>query len=37
MPRSGWTGAAHDAWLAHMRVALDELGLAPEHEKQLCN
>ncbi|MFD0340410.1 globin [Streptomyces sp. NPDC127117] len=27
--------AAHDAWLSHMRVALDELGLAPEHERQL--
>jgi len=27
--------AAHDAWLRHMRVAVDELGLAPEHEKQL--
>ena len=27
--------AAHDAWLAHMRVAVDELGLAPEHERQL--
>lgn len=27
--------AAHDAWLLHMRTALDELGLAPEHEKEL--
>ncbi|MFF4319921.1 globin [Streptomyces sp. NPDC001568] len=27
--------AAHDAWLRHMRVALDEMGLAPEHEAQL--
>lgn len=27
--------AAHDAWLRHMRAALDELGLAPEHERQL--
>ncbi|MFF8955941.1 globin [Streptomyces sp. NPDC014894] len=27
--------AAHDAWLKHMRDALDELGLAPEHEEQL--
>lgn len=27
--------AAHDAWLSHMRVAVDELGLAPEHEAQL--
>jgi hemoglobin len=27
--------AAHDAWLRHMRAALDELGLAPEHEAQL--
>lgn len=27
--------AAHDAWLHHMRVALDELDLAPEHERQL--
>ncbi|MFF4580840.1 globin [Streptomyces sp. NPDC001389] len=27
--------AAHDAWLKHMREALDELGLAPEHEAQL--
>ncbi|MFJ3879604.1 globin [Streptomyces sp. NPDC090077] len=27
--------AAHDAWLAHMRVAVDELGLAPQHEAQL--
>ncbi len=26
---------AHDAWLAHMRVALDELNLAPEYEQQL--
>ncbi|MEU6892222.1 globin [Streptomyces sp. NPDC046557] len=27
--------AAHDAWLGHMREAVDELGLAPEHEAQL--
>ncbi|MEV7724249.1 globin [Streptomyces sp. NPDC101733] len=27
--------AAHDAWLRHMRVAVDEMGLAPEHEAQL--
>lgn len=27
--------AAHDAWLRHMRVALDEAGLAPEAERQL--
>ena len=27
--------AAHDAWLRHMRVAVDELGLAPELERQL--
>jgi hemoglobin len=27
--------AAHDAWLRHMRAAVDELGLAPEHERQL--
>jgi hemoglobin len=27
--------AAHDAWLRHMRAAVDDLGLAPEHEKQL--
>jgi hemoglobin len=27
--------AAHDAWLSHMRQALDELELAPEHERQL--
>ncbi|MFF3015260.1 globin [Streptomyces sp. NPDC057939] len=27
--------AAHDAWLKHMRVALDGMGLAPEHEAQL--
>ncbi|MDH6539373.1 globin [Streptomyces lavendulae] len=27
--------AAHDAWLGHMRVAVDELGLAPAHEAQL--
>lgn len=26
---------AHDAWLKHMRVAVDELGLAAEHEQQL--
>ncbi|WP_308072756.1 globin [Streptomyces bambusae] len=27
--------AAHDAWLAHMRDAVDELGLSEEHEQQL--
>jgi hemoglobin len=27
--------AAHDAWLRHMRDAVDELGLAPEYERQL--
>ncbi|MFP8908276.1 globin [Streptomyces atacamensis] len=27
--------AAHDAWLRHMRDAVDELGLAPEQERQL--
>ncbi|MER8042931.1 globin [Streptomyces sp. NPDC094032] len=27
--------AAHDAWLRHMRDAVDELELAPEHEAQL--
>ena len=27
--------AAHDAWLGHMRVALDQLGLAPEHTQRL--
>ena len=27
--------AAHDAWLKHMRDAVDGLGLAPEHERQL--
>jgi len=27
--------AAHDAWLRHMRVAVDELELAPEHQRQL--
>jgi hemoglobin len=29
--------AAHDAWLRRMRVAVDELELAPEHETQLWN
>ncbi len=29
------TPAARDRWLAHMRVAVDELGLAPLHESQL--
>ncbi len=29
--------AAHDAWLAHMRVAVDELGLSEEHEHTLWN
>ncbi|MET8676334.1 globin [Streptomyces sp. NPDC004647] len=27
--------AAHDAWLGHMREAVDELGLPPELEAQL--
>ncbi|MFJ8434117.1 globin [Kitasatospora sp. NPDC094019] len=27
--------AAHDAWLKHMRVAVDELGLPAEAERQL--
>ncbi len=27
--------AAHDAWLHHMRTAVDELALAPEAERQL--
>ncbi|MFC7220220.1 globin [Streptomyces polyrhachis] len=27
--------AAHDAWLAHMRTAVVELGLNPVHEQQL--
>ncbi|PJE94636.1 globin [Streptomyces carminius] len=27
--------AAHDAWLRHMRDAVDSLGLAPGHERQL--
>ncbi|MDJ0340075.1 globin [Streptomyces sp. H10-C2] len=27
--------AAHDAWLRHMRDAVDALALAPEHERQL--
>ncbi|WP_329117413.1 globin [Streptomyces sp. NBC_01465] len=27
--------AAHDAWLTHMRVAVDELKLSAEHEEQL--
>ncbi|MEV6009421.1 globin [Streptomyces sp. NPDC051976] len=27
--------AAHDAWLRHMRAAVDELGLEPAHETQL--
>ena len=27
--------AAHDAWLRHMRAAVDELQLAPGHEQQL--
>ncbi|WP_230423552.1 globin [Streptomyces radicis] len=29
--------AAHDAWLRHMRDAVDGLGLAPEHERELWN
>jgi hemoglobin len=27
--------AAHDAWLRHMRAAVDELALEPAHEQQL--
>ena len=27
--------AAHDAWLRHMRAAVDELALDPAHERQL--
>jgi hemoglobin len=27
--------AAHDAWLAHMRAAMDEVGFAPEADKVL--
>ncbi|MFD6184528.1 globin [Streptomyces goshikiensis] len=27
--------AAHDAWLKHMRAAVDELALPPEHEAKL--
>ena len=27
--------AAHDAWLKHMREAVESLELAPEHERQL--
>ncbi|MBD0736023.1 globin [Streptomyces sp. CBMA29] len=27
--------AAHDAWLRHMRVAVDELALEPAYEQQL--
>jgi len=29
------TPAARDAWLAHMRVAIDEAGLSPLHESML--
>ena len=29
--------AAHDAWLKHMRDAVDELGLSEEHETTLWN
>ncbi|AZK94111.1 MULTISPECIES: globin [Streptomyces] len=29
--------AAHDAWLRHMRAAVEELELAPEHATQLWN
>ncbi|WP_308294428.1 globin [Streptomyces sp. XM4193] len=29
--------AAHDAWLRHMRAAVDSLELAPELEQQLWN
>jgi len=28
---------AHDAWLRHMRVAVDELDLSEEHERTLWN
>jgi hemoglobin len=27
--------AAHDAWLRHMRAAVDEIALAEDHERQL--
>lgn len=27
--------AAHDAWLRHMRAAIDELGLPEQYETQL--
>src|SRR3954454_16981957 len=29
--------AAHDAWLKHMRVAVDGLGLPEEHDRTLWN
>jgi hemoglobin len=29
--------AAHDAWLKHMRDAVDELALSEEHERTLWN
>ncbi|WP_323379275.1 globin [Streptomyces durbertensis] len=29
--------AAHDAWLRHMRAAVDGLGLEPELERQMWN
>ncbi|MCC3654078.1 MULTISPECIES: globin [Streptomyces] len=29
--------AAHDAWLRHMRTALEDLELSPEHEEQFWN
>lgn len=29
--------AAHDAWIRHMRVAVDDLGLSEEHEHTLWN
>ncbi|MFF9706948.1 globin [Streptomyces griseofuscus] len=29
--------AAHDAWLRHMRAAVDDLGLSEEHERTLWN
>lgn len=29
--------AAHDAWLKHMRAAVDDLGLSEEHEHTLWN
>jgi len=29
--------AAHDAWLRHMRAAVEELDLSPEYEQELWN